>query len=70
MRNVEIAVGQGHVLKCKMVSEDDYQKMKLESEKAQEQKDIELYDMQQLIHELQVKVRLLESDIRKLKGEE
>ena len=71
VKKYEVAIDENGIAhKCKMVDEEEYKKLKADSEKALEQKRLEKELLLETIEGLKARLDSLEQEIKVLKGED
>ena len=71
LKKYEVAISEnGICYKCKMVSEEEYNQLKQESEQALAKERAEKEEIKSWLSELTSRIKELEQEIRVLKGEE
>lgn len=70
MKKYEIAVGNGIALKCKLVSEKEYNDLLKQNEKTLEQEKVKNELLTNAIEDLKKQLNNIKEEIKLLKGEE
>lgn len=70
MKQFEVAVGNGVVLKCRMVNEEQYKQLLAENDKKLEQERLEKAELVRRLNFLREELDNLKKEIKVLKGED
>lgn len=70
MKQLEVAIGNGFVLKCRMVSDEEYKKLLADNDKKIEQERLEKAELKREISDLKDLIECLKKEIKVLKGED
>jgi len=70
MKQLEVAIGNGFVLKCRMVSDEEYKKLLADNDKKLEQERLEKADLKRELKDLRDLIEELKKEIKVLKGED
>ena len=70
MKQFEVAVGNGVVLKCRMVNEEQYKQLLADNDKKLEQERLEKAELKRELNDLKDLIEDLKKEIKVLKGED
>ena len=70
MKQFEVAIGNGFVLKCRMVNEEQYKQLLADNDKKIEKERLEKADLKRELKDLREELENLKKEIKVHKGED
>ena len=70
MKQLEVAIGNGFVLKCRMVNEEQYKQLLADNDKKLEKERLEKAELKRELNDLKDLIEGLKKEIKVLKGED
>lgn len=70
MKQLEVAIGNGFVLKCRMVNEEQYKQLLADNDKKLEKERLEKAELKRELNDLKDLIEELKKEIKVLKGED
>jgi len=70
MKQLEVAIGNGFILKCRMVDEEQYKQLLADNDKKLEQERLEKAELKRELNDLKDLIEELKKEIKVLKGED